>query len=50
MNSVVMANSRINGVSESSIVGENSIIDSRILNCVIGDDNHIFIDLENERR
>ena len=50
VNSVVMSNSRINGVSESSIIGENSIVDSRILNCVIGDGNHIVIDLENERR
>jgi mannose-1-phosphate guanylyltransferase len=50
VNSVIMSNSRVNGVSESSIVGENSIVDSRILNCVIGDGNHIVIDLENERR
>ena len=45
-----MSNSRINGVSESSIIGENSVVDSRIQNCVIGDGNHIVIDLENERR
>jgi ADP-glucose pyrophosphorylase len=45
-----MSNSKINGVAESSIIGENSIVDSRVHDCVIGDDIHITIDLENERR
>ncbi len=40
----------LRGDNDPIIVGENSIIDSRILNCVIGDENHIAIDLENERR
>ena len=50
VNSVVMSNSRINGVSESSVVGEGSVIDSRILRCVIGNNKHIIIDLEDDKR